>query len=119
MVTEDTNTTDPPMFVFRVLIEFHSVYNVHLARCLETGSIATADDVTTVTDMIQELLVDQVTFALDNDNLANLYAAPAPYTIWTKFRDARRPGTPSKPIHTTIQARNEVVPAVIQITSTA
>jgi hypothetical protein len=64
--------SNEPLFKFRVLIEFESGYNMWVARCLETGSVATASDVDTAEDMIKELLVDEVTFAIEHNNLANL-----------------------------------------------
>jgi hypothetical protein len=110
---------DPPMFKFRVIIDFESSYNVFVARCLETGSVATADDVDTVEDMIKELLVDEVIFALEHNNLANLYASPAPFNAWIRFRNAQREGAPSKPMHRAIRARNvEEVPAEIEVART-
>ncbi|SRR5216684_7419719 len=97
---------DLPLFIFRVLIEFQSGYNTFVARCLETGSVATADDADTVEDMIKELLVDEVTFALDHNNLANLYSSPAPFETWTKFRQALRKHAPPKPMQKATRARN-------------
>ena len=107
------------MFLFRVLISHESGYNVFVARCLETGSVATADDLETVKDMIQELLVDEVTFALEHHNLANLYSTPAPLDVWMRFRSAQR-SAPSKPMHRAIRARNiEEVPAEIEFARAA
>ena len=109
----------PPMFKFRVLIEFESGYNVWVARCLETGSVATADAVDTAKDMIEELLVDEVTFALEHHNLRNLYSSPAPFDVWIRFRSAQRGGTPTKPMQRAIRAQNtEEVPAEIEIART-
>ena len=107
-----------PMFRFRVLVEFESGYNVFVARCLETGSVATADDAETAKDMIEELLVDEVTFAIENNNLANLFSSPAPFNVWMKFRSVQRGGTPSKPMQRAIRAQNlEEVPAEFEIAS--
>lgn len=106
---------DTPLFNFRVLIEFDSRYNTWVARCLETGSVATATDPDTVEDMIKELLIDEVTFALENDNLSNLYSSPAPIDTWMKFRQAQQNGIPSKPFHRAVRATNEEVPAEIKI----
>ena len=117
LASRETNTE--PMFKFRVLIEFESGYNVFVARCLETGSVTTANDVETVEDMMQELLVDEVIFALEHNNLPNLYSSPAPYDVWTRFRSAQRSGTPSKPMQKAIRAHNtEEVPAEFQIART-
>jgi len=117
-VTEQKN--EIPMFRFRVLIEHNSAYNRFVARCLETGSVATASDENMVEDMIKELLTDEVIYALDHNNLANLYSSPAPYDVWMRFRQAERLGIPSKPMNRAIRARNsEEVPAEIKIARTS
>jgi hypothetical protein len=108
------------LFTFRVLIERESAYNVFVARCLETGSVATADDADTAEDMIKELLMDEMVFALENDNLTNLYSSPAPLDVWMRFRTASQNGVPSKPMQRAIKARNtEEVPTEINITRAA
>jgi hypothetical protein len=91
MISEVTTMSNPasfPLFTFRVLVEFDGDYNVFVARCLETGSIATADDEETVTEMIQELLIDEATYALDHDSLDNLYSKPSPIAVWNRFNQA-------------------------------
>ncbi len=106
------------MFRFRVLLEQDSDYNVFVARCLETGGITTADDSETAKDMMQELLMDEVIYALEHRDLANLYSSPAPYDVWTRCRNAERDGTPSKPMRKAVRARNEEeVPAEIQFSA--
>jgi hypothetical protein len=81
--------------------------------------VATADDTETVEDMIKELLVDEVTFAAEHNNLANLYSHPAPFDVWMKFRSAQRGDTTTKPMQRAIRARNiEEVPAEIEIART-
>ncbi len=77
-----------PLFTFRVLVEFDGDYNVYVARCLETGSVATADDSGTVIDMIQELLMDEAAYALEHDSLVNLYSRPSPISVWNRFVSA-------------------------------
>jgi len=107
------------LFIFRVLIEFDSAYNVFVARCLETGSVATADDAEVVEDMVRELLVDEVTFALDHNNLANLYSSPAPFETWMKFREALREQAPSKPMQKATRSHNaKEEPVEIEIART-
>jgi hypothetical protein len=85
-------TLDERLFNLRVLIEFDSTYNAHVARCLETGSVVTADDEATLKSMITELLEDEISFALDNDNLANLFSTPAPLDVWFKWDQEIRKG---------------------------
>lgn len=113
-------TKETPLFTFRVLVELESAYNVYIARCLETGSVATADNPDTAEDMIKELLIDELTFALQNDNLKNLYSDPAPTDVWLRFRNAQRSGVPSKPMQRAISARNNAeVPTEINVTRAA
>jgi hypothetical protein len=116
-VNQPRGQEESPLFMFRVLIEFDSGYNTFVARCLETGSVATADDANIVEDMIKELLLDEVTFAIEKNNLANLYSSPAPLDVWMRFRRAqqRQQGVLPKPMHKAIRAQNEEVPAEIEI----
>jgi hypothetical protein len=104
-----------PLFTFRVLIWFDSGYNTFVARCLETGSVATAGDMETVEDMVKELLVDELTYALEHDNLASLYSSPAPIDVWLKFRQVIQNGVPSKPMQRAVRAREEEVHTEIKI----
>jgi|SRR5579871_312135 len=106
---------EEPMFRFRVLIERDSRYNVYVARCLETGSVAASEDPEVVEDMIKELLIDEVTFALGRNNLSDLYSSPAPFAVWMKYRQAEQGGIPSKPMSRAVRATNEEVPAEIKI----
>lgn len=76
----------------RVLAEYNSTYNTFVARCLETGSVVTADDFDTLKSMIVELLEDEVTYAIEHDNLGNLQSAPAPVEVWVKWQKAARAG---------------------------
>ena len=108
-------TETEALFRFRVLIDFDSSYNVFVARCLETGSVATASDADTAEDMIKELLIDEITFALEKNHLANLYSSPAPLDVWLKYRQALQHGVPSKPMQRAIRAREGEVPAEIKI----
>ena len=106
---------ESPLFIFRVLIEFDSGYNTYVARCLETGSVAAADTAYTVEEMIKELLIDEVTFALARNNIADLYSSPAPLNVWMKYRQATQHGIPTKPMNRAVRASNQEVPAEIKI----
>lgn len=106
---------EEPLFRFRVLIDFDSSYNTFVARCLETGSVAAADNIDTVEDMIKELLIDEVTFAVGRNNIGDLYSSPAPLDIWLKYRQALQHGVPSKPMNRAVRASNEEVPTEITI----
>jgi hypothetical protein len=106
---------DFPLFTFRVLIGFDSGYNTFVARCLETGSVATAGDAETAEDMIKELLMDELKYALEHDNLANLYSSPAPIDVWLKFRQATQDGVSPIPMQRAVRAREEEVSTEIKI----
>ncbi len=76
---------DDRLFNLRVLFEYDSSYNVHVARCLETGSVVTADDKATIKSMITELLEDEINFALERGDLANLFSTPSSLDVWFKW----------------------------------
>jgi len=67
------------------LFERDERFEVEVAYCLQTGSVATADDFDTVWVMMKELLEDEITYALKYENLANLFSNPAPTEIWRKW----------------------------------
>ncbi len=79
-----------PLFRVRVLVEYDPTYQVHVARCLETGSVVTADDAETAWEMIRELLDDEISYAIEHRNLSNLFSSPAPLDIWVRWRDLVR-----------------------------
>jgi hypothetical protein len=58
---------------------------IYVAQCLETGSVATADDSITAKDMICELLNDEVEFALKHGKYTNLFSTPAKPEIWAEW----------------------------------
>lgn len=71
-----------PLFDFRVIVSRDETYKTWIARCLETGSVATADSAKVASEMIVELLTDELQYALDRDNLANLFSSPASASYW-------------------------------------
>lgn len=76
-----------PLFTFHVLVERDKTYSVFVARCLETGSTATADDPKTAEDMIRELLVDESSYAIKKGTIANLYSRPSSIELWRMFAE--------------------------------
>jgi hypothetical protein len=80
--------TEVPLFVFRAVVAFDQGHQVFVARCLETGSVAAADSAEMAEDMIKELLIDQVAFAIGRDNLADLYSSSSPLEYWLEYRRA-------------------------------
>jgi hypothetical protein len=89
--THDTPTTittihrEVPFFSLRGLTEFDRLHKVYVSQCLETGSLVTADDSDTATQMLKELLEDEISFAVEHENFANLFSSPAPPTIWVRW----------------------------------
>jgi hypothetical protein len=74
----------------RVLTEFNQNYKVYVSRCLETGHVVTADCVEIATDMMGELLTDEITFAIRHENLPNLLSDPSPLDVWTRWLESSR-----------------------------
>jgi len=72
----------------RVLAEYDTTYQTHVAYCLETGSVVTADNRDDLKSMMKELLEDEVSFAFEKKNLTNLLSTPAPFDIWVKWQEA-------------------------------
>jgi hypothetical protein len=84
------------MFRFRVIIEWEPKYEVFVARCLETGSVVTADDTDTAEDMIKELLIDEVHFAIQHKSIASLLGTPLPLDTWARYLQAVHDGNAVK-----------------------
>ena len=82
------NAVHEPLLSLRVLSEFDKQFGVHVARCLETGHVVTADDATTAIDMMREILEDEINFAIEHQNLPNLFSAPASFDVWVRWRRA-------------------------------
>lgn len=86
---EETTTTGIPerkeMFKLRVLAEYDDNYQIYVAQCLETGSIVSADDMETLQSMMFELLTDEVSYAVEHKNFANLFSTPAPPDVWVRW----------------------------------
>ena len=79
----------PRLLNFRALVSFHSTYGVFVAECLETGHVATADTQPMAVEMLQELIVDEVQFALKNDNLRSLLSSPLRLHEFMRWADAK------------------------------
>src|ERR1700730_12855593 len=83
--TSSSQSDETPFFRLRVLIEFNQKYGVFAAHCLETGNVVTADSSVEAKEMIKELLEDELCFAIEHNNLRNLYSSPAPMEIWKRW----------------------------------
>jgi hypothetical protein len=82
------NAVHEPLLSLRVLSEYDKQFGVHVARCLETGHVVTADDATTAIDMMREILEDEINFAIEHQNLPNLFSTPASFDVWVRWRRA-------------------------------
>jgi len=102
--TEGTN----PLFPLRALLEFEPNYQVYIGRCLETGSVVTADDMDTAREMLKELLEDEVEFAVEHENFTNLLSNPAPPDVWVRWANAaaklEREGKPIETVQLSVDA---------------
>ena len=81
-----TNRIDNKMkkneIIFNVLIKKQD--ELFLAHCLELDILTAADDLTQVKDDIIDLMIAQIEYAFNNDNLEYLYK-PAPIEVWQEF----------------------------------
>lgn len=89
MPTMETTTTGfAPLFDFRVLLRFDLKYKVHVAQCIQTGSTVTSDSPEEALEMMKELLEDEVSFAIRNNNMKNLFSSPAPFEVHLQWLHA-------------------------------
>ena len=79
-----------PFVKLRVLADYDEIYKTHVAYCLETGSVVTADGPEELKSEMKELFEHEIMFALESRNLANLFSAPAPFEKWVKWLEAAR-----------------------------
>jgi predicted RNase H-like HicB family nuclease len=77
-----------PLFNLRVLLRVDEKYGVHVAHCIETGNVVTADSEEEARTMIKELLEDEISFALTHRNLKNLFSSPAPLEVLVEWMNA-------------------------------
>ena len=88
------NSAEHPFIRLRVLVEFDSVYNVFVGRCLETGDVVTADDLETASEMMEELLEDAVSYAIEHGTITNLCSTPASLDVWKRWQEVVRTQEP-------------------------
>ncbi len=109
---KSTRKSPASLFDFKVLIEPSKEHGGFVAYCLQTGSVATADDAETVESIIGEVLQSEVIHAMETENLRNLYSSPAPPEVWFRWLKVaqtkppktrvltlalKQPATPKKP----------------------
>jgi hypothetical protein len=81
-------------FNLRVLLRYDETYDVHVAHCIETGNLVTADSSQDACRMIKELLEDEIFFALRKRNLKNLFSSPAPLEVLVQWLNAAQEKDP-------------------------
>lgn len=97
-----STTQHIPLFRFRVITAWEGQYAAcFVSRCLETGSVATADTAYVAEDMMSELLLDECAFAIEHHNLPNLTSQPSPLSVFEEFVAARATRN-STVVHVTI-----------------
>jgi hypothetical protein len=84
-----------PLFNLRVLLRYDEQYAVHVAQCIETGNLVTADSKEDACEMMKELLEDEISFALKHKNIKNLMSSPAPLTVLVQWLEAARANKPT------------------------
>lgn len=72
----------------RVLEEFDEEHAMYVARCLETGTVATADSAEACRDLIKETLELEITLAATKRNFPNLFRQPASGEVWARWHAA-------------------------------
>lgn len=77
-----------PLLRVRVLTEFDGTYGVYVSRCLETGHVVTADDAETASALMNEVLQDEITYAVEHKNFPNLYSSPASFDVWKRWLES-------------------------------
>jgi hypothetical protein len=85
MADKPSTALHEPFIPLRVLVEYDQKYKFFVAHCLQTGNVVTAEDADTAEEMIKELLVDEVTYAITHNNLKNLLSSPAPMDVWKRW----------------------------------
>lgn len=77
-----------PVEFFQLRVLMWTERGIYVGQCLETGSVATADDIDTLKSIMQELLSDEVDYNVNGvGSLSNLFGTPAPREVWQRYYD--------------------------------
>lgn len=80
-----------PIEFFQLRVLLWKERDIYVGQCLETGSVATADDTDTLKSIMQELLTDEVEYNINGDGSAgNLFGTPAPLQLWQQYFELSR-----------------------------
>jgi hypothetical protein len=69
----------------RVLEEYDEEAGAWVARCLETGAVASARDQSTLQALMRETIQLEILLAVKKDNFPNLFRSPASGKVWAKW----------------------------------
>jgi hypothetical protein len=98
----------------KVFVEYDTQYRIYVAQCLQTGHLVTADDPETTREMITELLEDEVSYAVKNNDISNLLANPAKMELWFKWELSAKTA-PDKLVQRTIKIVHGEVPQELRL----
>lgn len=107
-------TTLQPLDPLKVFVEYDTRYHVYVAQCLQTGHLVTADDPETTKQMITELLEDEVSYAVKQNDLSNFLSNPAKMELWVKWELAYK-NAPDKVDRRTIKIVHGEVPRELRL----
>ncbi len=85
-----TVTSLQPLDPLKVFVEYDTQHEVYVAQCLQTGHLVTADNAAMAKEMIRELLTDEVSLAVKNNDISSLLSNPAPMELWFKYEIASK-----------------------------
>ena len=74
----------------KVFVEYDTQYDTYVAQCLQTGHLVTADDPEMAKEMITELLEDEVSLAVEKNDISSLLSNPAPLELRIKWELAAK-----------------------------
>src|SRR5436190_23211656 len=74
---ESTITSVVSSLDLKVLIEYDQDYDVYVARCLETGAVATGETPDEASQLMKQTLELDILLAIKANNLDNLFHATA------------------------------------------
>jgi hypothetical protein len=80
--------TDLPMSFLQLRVLLWKDDNGYVGQCLETGSVATADDYHELRNMMFVLLSKEYEFNIHGEgSIRNFFDTPAPREVWERFYD--------------------------------
>lgn len=100
-------TAEDQSMTFNVFVKEED--GIHVAHCLELDIVATADSIKKVKRDIASLIIAQINYAFNNNNLENLFH-PAPKEVWEEFFSIREKAIKEK--HRIKSSFKEAIPSI-------